>query len=165
MIQLTKDAIARWLERLLHTHDTPRRTAAAFALGVLVGFSPLLGLHTVICLVVAFALDLNRVAVLLGAYSNLPWFVGPYYAVATIVGAELLGTRVPAGLLLQMRDLLGRWSIASLTGAIELLRPLIWAFTIGSTLLALGAAITAYWLSLAFILARRRHHAHHATRH
>ena len=35
-----------WLEQLLHTHDTPQRTAAAFALGVFFGFSPLLGLHT-----------------------------------------------------------------------------------------------------------------------
>ena len=31
----------RWLDRLLHLHDTPRRTAAAFALGVFFSFSPL----------------------------------------------------------------------------------------------------------------------------
>ena len=29
----------------------------------------------------AFALGLNRVAVLLGVYSNLPWIIAPYYAV------------------------------------------------------------------------------------
>ncbi|PYR60956.1 MAG: hypothetical protein DMF85_03510 [Acidobacteria bacterium] len=44
----------RWLEQLLHTHDTPQRTAAAYALGVFFGFSPLLGLHTVLGLVFAF---------------------------------------------------------------------------------------------------------------
>ena len=30
----------------------------------------------------AFLLNLNRVAVLLGVYSNLPWIIAPYYAVA-----------------------------------------------------------------------------------
>ena len=161
MIHLTKAAIARWLERLLHTHDTPRRTAAAFALGVLIGFSPLLGLHTIICLVAAFALDLNRVAVLLGTYTNLPWFIGPYYTVATILGAELLGTQMPPGFLRQMGDLLSRWSLADFNSLVELLRPLVWAYALGSTLLAIAAALVAYWASLAFILARHRHRAHH----
>ncbi len=32
-----------WLEQLLHTHDTPQRTAFAYALGVFLGFSPVLG--------------------------------------------------------------------------------------------------------------------------
>ncbi|HEY3886316.1 MAG TPA: DUF2062 domain-containing protein, partial [Vicinamibacterales bacterium] len=69
----------RRLEQLLHTHDTPERTAAAFALGVLIGFSPLLGVHTLLGVVLAFALNLNRVAVLLGVYSNLPWILPAYY--------------------------------------------------------------------------------------
>jgi len=40
MIHLTKSLIKRWLDKLLHVHDTPERTAAAFALGVWLGFSP-----------------------------------------------------------------------------------------------------------------------------
>src|SRR6478736_7187723 len=82
-----------WLDQMLHTHDTPERTAAAFALGVFLGFSPLLGLHTVLGLVLAFALNLNRVAVLLGIYSNLPWILPAYYTIATAIGAAIL--RVP----------------------------------------------------------------------
>ena len=65
----------RWLDQLLHTHDTPERTAAAYAVGVFFGFSPFLGLHTLLGLVVAFTFNLNRVAVLLGVYSNLPWIL------------------------------------------------------------------------------------------
>ncbi|PYR27245.1 MAG: DUF2062 domain-containing protein, partial [Acidobacteria bacterium] len=73
MIRLTRALIQRWLNVLLHIADTPERTAAAFALGVFFGFSPFLGLHTLLALAVAFLLNLNRVAVLLGVYSNLPW--------------------------------------------------------------------------------------------
>ncbi len=86
-------ASAAGSDQLLHTHDTPQRTAAAYALGVFFGFSPLLGLHTVLGLVFAFALNLNRVAVLLGIYSNLPWILPAYYTLATMVGRGDAGSR------------------------------------------------------------------------
>ena len=69
----------RWLEQLLHTHDTPHRTALAYAVGVFFGFSPVLGLHTVLGLAIAFLFGLNRIAVVLGIYSNLPWILPAYY--------------------------------------------------------------------------------------
>src|SRR3954470_19061408 len=93
MIHLTRTLVRRCLESLLHIHDTPERTAAAYALGVFIGFSPLLGVHTLLGLVFAFALNLNRVAVLLGVYSNLPWILPAYYTLATGLGAAIL--RVP----------------------------------------------------------------------
>src|SRR5437763_16573724 len=83
-----------WLDQMLHTHDTPERTAAAFALGVFFGFSPLLGFHTLLGLVFAFALNLNRVAVLLGLYSNLPWILPAYYTLATTASAAILRTPI-----------------------------------------------------------------------
>src|SRR3954466_14154907 len=89
--------LRRWLEELPHTPDTPQRTAAAYALGVFFGFSPLLGLHTILGVVFAFLLNLNRVAVLLGVYSNLPWIIAPYYGFVTLGGAKLTGHRPPAG--------------------------------------------------------------------
>src|SRR5438046_7376541 len=97
----------RWLEQLLHTHDTPQRTAAAYALGVFFGFSPLLGLHTVLGLVFAFALDLNRVAVLLGIYSNLPWILPAYYTLATVIGAAILRVPIKPRLLRELTSALG----------------------------------------------------------
>src|SRR5216117_1060007 len=95
MIRLTRALIQRWLSTLLHIADTPERTAAAFALGVFFGFSPFLGLHTILGIVFAFLFNLNRVAVLLGVYSNLPWIIGPYYAFVTMmVGAPLTRYRI-----------------------------------------------------------------------
>src|SRR5499427_6115966 len=97
MIHLTTALIRRWLDQLLHIDDTPERTAAAFALGVFFGFSPFLGLHTILGIVFAFLLNVNRVAVLLGVYSNLPWFLAPYYAFVTIASATIMGNRPPPG--------------------------------------------------------------------
>src|SRR3982751_544197 len=121
-----------WLEQLLHTRDTPQRTAAAYALGVFFGFSPLLGLHTLLGLVFAFALSLNRVAVLLGVYSNLPWILVPYYTLTTWLGATLLRTELPPGVLERLRDGLENRSWSEFRTAVGTLKPVVWAFSLGS---------------------------------
>src|SRR5258708_12111105 len=103
MIHLTRALVRRWLGALLHIDDSPERTAAAFALGVFFGFSPFVGLHTLLAIAFAFLLNFNRVAVLLGVYSNLPWIVAPYYAFTTMVfGARLPGHRIPPAFLDQV---------------------------------------------------------------
>ena len=160
MIHLTKALIRRWLDALLHIDDTPERTAAAFALGVFFGFSPLLGLHTVLGIVFAFLLNLNRVAVLLGVYSNLPWVIAPYYAFATMAGAKMTGHKLPPGL----RSHLGALFELTVFGQefwhrlITILKPLLWPYAVGSTFGALVLAAAAYPLALAFVTSRRRIH-------
>ena len=146
----------QWLDQLLHTHDTPERTAAAFALGVFFGFSPLLGLHTVLGLVFAFALNLNRVAVLLGIYSNLPWILPAYYTVATVMGAAILRVEVKPGLLGELSAAFGDASWADFRLLAHALTPLLWAYALGSTLGAIVLALIAYRVSLAMIVAHRR---------
>ncbi len=169
MIHLTRALVRRWLDELLHVDDTPERTAAAFALGVLFGFSPLLGLHTLLAIVFAVLLNLNRVSVLLGVYSNLPWIIAPYYATATWIGARLMRARVPAGFHEQLRVLFELslfhrdfwWRLA------DLLQPLLVPYVVGSTLGALLLAALAYPLALGFVTSRRRLHEimHHHHKH
>jgi uncharacterized protein (DUF2062 family) len=143
-----------WLEQLLHTHDTPHRTAAAYALGVFLAFSPLLGLHTVMGLALAFVFRLNRVAVVLGVYTNLPWLVPAYYTMATIAGATVLGISVqPAALEEAMRGISAPWRESA--DLVRRLAPLMWAYLLGSTAGAILLAAIAYRVSLAMILAHR----------
>jgi len=151
----------RWLDQLFHTHDTPQRTAAAYALGVFFGFSPMLGLHTVLGLVFAFALNLNRVAVLLGIYSNLPWILPAYYTLATVLGAKLLGIRVPPGLLRELSAALADASWADFRRLAHALTPMVWAYVLGSTLGAIVLSVIAYRVSLAMVVAHRRRLAQH----
>jgi uncharacterized protein (DUF2062 family) len=169
MIQLTRALVRRWLDALLHIDDTPERTAAAFALGVFFGFSPMLGLHTVLGIVMAFLLNLNRVAVLLGIYSNLPWFLAPYYALATTAGAVITGHRIPPGFRRRIATLFemplyqrGFWR-----ELVIIFRPLLLPYAVGSLLGAIALAMLAYPLALAFVTSRRRIHdmmAHHRPR-
>ena len=161
MIHLTRGLIRRWMDVLLHIQDTPERTAAAFALGVFFGFSPFLGLHTLLGIAFAFLLNLNRVSVMLGVYSNLPWFLGPYYVGATMLGARIMGHRLPRGFGLQLQQL---FELSLFQGEfwrelwLVVLKPLGWSYVVGSTLGALLLAAVAYRLALAFIASRRRLH-------
>src|SRR5688572_24224613 len=133
-----------WLEQLLHTHDTPQRTASAYALGVFFGFSPFLGLHTVLGLIFAFALSLNRVAVLLGVYSNLPWILVPYYTLTTWLGATILRTELPPGVLERLGEGLENRSWTEFWSAAVALKPVLWAYTLGSLIGAVLLALIAY---------------------
>jgi len=159
MIHLTKALVRRWLGTLLHVDDTPERTAAAFALGVFFGFSPFLGFHTILGVAFAFLLNYNRVAVLLGVYSNLPWIIAPYYTLTTMfVGAPLTGHRIPPGFRQQVVDL---FELSLYQGDFwhelaRILRPFFWPYTVGSMLGALVLAVAAYPLALAFVTSRRR---------
>jgi uncharacterized protein (DUF2062 family) len=158
MYHVTKKALLSWLEKLLHIHDSPERTAAAFALGIGLGFSPFLGLHTVIGMLLAFTLNLNRVAMLIGIYLHLPWFMPAYYTATTALGAWLLGTHMPPGFIHQIR--LGlemptwRERLDTLAG---LLRPLLIPYVLGGSIVSSILGVAAYPLSLSFIRARRRH--------
>jgi hypothetical protein len=79
------------IKKLLHIDDTPERTALAYSIGVFLAFSPFLGFHTLAGLAIAFLFNLNRVAVLLGVWSNTPWWIVPYYVMATWVGMWMTG--------------------------------------------------------------------------
>jgi hypothetical protein len=167
MIHLTRALIRRWLGALLHIQDTPERTAAAFALGVFFGFSPFLGLHTILAVLLAFALNLNRVAVLLGVYSNLPWIIGAYYATTTMLGAAILRTRLPPEFAERVTALFALslrqhffWQQLG-----RLLRPLLWPFAVGSLIGAICLGALAYPLALGFVKSRKKltdiiHHKH-----
>jgi len=163
MIHLTRGLVRRWLGALLHVDDTPERTAAAFAVGVFFGFSPFLGFHTLLAIIVAFLFNLNRVAMLLGVYSNLPWFLAPYYAIATMVGSEMTGHHPPPDFRSQLGGLfeLSLLHLEFWRRLVQVLTPLAWPYTVGSTLCSLVLATAAYQLALAFVTSRRVHDLMH----
>ena len=161
MIHLTRALVRRWLDALLHVADTPERTAAAFALGVFFGFSPFLGFHTLFAVALAFLLNLNRVAVILGVYSNVPWTIAAYYTFTTWIGSLITRTKFPPDLRERIMAVFEQshlhyefWRQLA-----TILRPLLWPFVVGSLLGAVVVASIAYPLALAFV--RRARDAGH----
>jgi hypothetical protein len=145
----------RWLRRvgqiLLHVEDSPSRVAAAFALGVFIAFFPILGIHTGMALVLAVLLRLNRVAILVGAWTNNPWTLAPMYTAGTLLGCFVLGVS-PASLREIDWSLEGRVFYESLATG---LRPLVLPFVLGNLALGAAAALVSFFV-LRFLLARRK---------
>jgi uncharacterized protein (DUF2062 family) len=136
--------------RLLHIEDTPERTALAFSIGIFLGFSPFLGFHTLTGLVIAFLFRLNRVAVLLGIWSNTPWWMVPYYTFATWFGMRVTRFRLNGSTLREIFCLGKDQGFLNSEFWIGLMsqRGLLLSFLIGSMILAFLLALMAYPSSL-----------------
>jgi uncharacterized protein len=141
------------IRKLLWVDDTPERTALAFSIGIFLGFSPFLGLHTLAGIGVALLFRLNRVAILLGVWSNSPWWLVPYYGVATWVGMHVIGFRIEEGAIARLFRLgmdqgfmaSGFWKQLAAQGGLLL------SFVIGSFIFCFLLSVVAYPLSLRWI--------------
>jgi uncharacterized protein (DUF2062 family) len=144
-----------FLRRLLALDDTPERIAGAFALGVFLAFSPLLGLHAFLGIALSFLFGLNRLAVLMGLIINNPWTLVPIYAAGTYLGGLLVG--FPSGHRLSGFEWQAPWSSGfwlQIAGQWPVLKPLI----IGSFILSVFASVLSYFVALSMIRHRRIGH-------
>jgi uncharacterized protein len=132
--------VRRALQVLLHVEDTPHRIALAFGIGIWIAFCPLLGVHTIMALAIAFAFRLSRVAILLGAYINNPWTLAPLFLAGTVVGCALMGVSTD-GLAAVDWNLEGTEFYAAL---LQSLRPYLWPFVLGNTVLGVAGGVVGY---------------------
>jgi uncharacterized protein (DUF2062 family) len=141
------------IKKLLHIGDTPERTALTYSIGIFLGFSPFLGFHTLAGVAIAFLFKLNRVAILLGVWTNTPWWIIPYYTIATWVGMWVIGFRIDRWTLQGIFQLgMDRGFISSdFWSRIASQWGLLLSFGIGSLILATFLALVAYPLSLKWI--------------
>ena len=147
------------VKKMLHIEDTPERTALAYSIGIFLGFSPFLGVHTLTGVAIAFLFRLNRVAILLGVWTNTPWWIVPYYVLATWLGTQVMRFRINTTVLKEIFQLetdkgfisSDFWSrVASRWG-------LLLSFLVGSLILAILFALAAYPLALRWIKFYRSH--------
>ena len=143
MVKLNRRRMRILLRRALHTADSPRRTAAAFALGVFLGFSPFFGVHTLAALGLAFLLRLNRLAVLFGTFVLNPWTVVPIYGGGMTLGFWTLGQSteafpdLPFGSVRLTRP-------ETIVALLDGLQPVLFPFLIGNLTLALVASAVSF---------------------
>jgi uncharacterized protein (DUF2062 family) len=149
--------VRKAVRHILALDDSPERIALAFAIGIFLAFSPLLGLHTFLGLTIAFLLRLNRPAVLMGVFVNNPWTLVPIYTLGSYVGGWLVGFPATDGLPHFTWGQLMRGSYwVEMAGHWRVLKPMF----LGSTILALLAAAISYPLAVFLIAKGRAYRAH-----
>jgi len=147
------------IKKLLHIEDTPERTALAYCIGIFLGFSPFLGFHTLGGLAIAFLFGLNRVAILLGVWTNNPWWIVPYYVIATWIGMKVTGYSIEWTRLKEIFQL-GRiegFMSSGFSSQVSSQSGLLLSFLIGSLILCTFLSLVAYPLSLRWVRFYRSH--------
>jgi uncharacterized protein (TIGR03546 family) len=133
------DKIKQRFRQLLHLDETPHRIAAAFALGVFIAFSPLLGLHTAMVFLFAWLLRLNAIAVLLGSLVLNPWTFGPLLGSCLWLGLKLYGMKRTIPPL--------DWQQLTWMNFLTELKPYLVPFVLGTTIVGIVASVIAYFLA------------------
>ena len=116
--------------------ESPRRIAASLAVGIFIGISPLFGVHTLIAIALIYAFRLNMTATMTGVYVTNPLTAIPIYTFTTWAGSKFLGMQFIPG-----SFNFGHMTLASFTGE---LRYLLKPFIVGSTVIAVCAALSMY---------------------
>lgn len=82
--------LTKGLKAVCHLDDPPWKIALGLAVGVFISCTPFYGLHTLMAIGAAFALRINKLSTITGAWLNLPWFAPFVYAVSLKVGEFVL---------------------------------------------------------------------------
>ncbi|RMG06001.1 MAG: DUF2062 domain-containing protein, partial [Nitrospirae bacterium] len=128
--------------RIIFTvRDPSWKVSLAFSLGLFIGISPFLGLHTVLALLLAHLLRLNKIVTLSGAYVTNPWTIVPIYTFSTWVGVKITGYEGVIISDINFREL-------TLGNIASLLRDLLVPFFIGTLFTAMVTAFVAYFMVL-----------------
>jgi hypothetical protein len=124
------------LREVIKLRESPHRVALAFATGVFIGMSPLVGLHTLIGFAVVWIFRLNPFATLAGVYITNPWTTVPIYTFSTWVGAQCLGIEqiIPEIV----------WSDITFGYLLNELKPLLMPFIFGSLLIGSVTSVITY---------------------
>jgi hypothetical protein len=137
------------LKQVFHLQESPQRTALAFAIGVFIAFSPTYGLHTVMVLFCSWALGLNLLALMVGAFINNPWTLVPILGATYWVGALLLGRSDSPSF---------DWHDVSFSAIYEQVMPYAVPFFLGGLVLSVLGAVLAYPLAYYFVAKHRKAH-------
>jgi uncharacterized protein (DUF2062 family) len=127
------------LRNIAGVKETPHKIALAFSIGLFVGISPLIGIHTVLGLALAWVLRLNRMVTLTGVYITNPWSMVPIYTFCTWIGMLIVGVDiVPSDI---------NWSHVRMSTVLMEFRHIIVPFAVGSTVVGAASAFFAYLLT------------------
>ena len=146
--------------------DEPWKIALGLAVGVFISCTPFYGLHTLMAIGAAFALRVNRLSTITGAWLNLPWFAPFVYAMSLKVGELVLsggqgvefvpgkGLNDLAGLIRPLLSLekLKEGFLASSRMLFVVSKPLI----VGTTIVGAVAGLITYVVALGAVRQVRR---------
>jgi hypothetical protein len=123
------------VKRLTRLPGTPHSIAAGFACGTAISFTPFIGLHTLLSVLLSFLLRGNYLAAVVGTLVGNPWTFPVIWLMSYQLGHALLGSAPSEIAPLEEPELTSRWHD---------LKALIWPMTVGGVPLGALAGLLIY---------------------
>ena len=140
---------------VLRLDDPPWRIALALAVGVFISCTPFYFFQTLLAVLVAILLRLNKAATVAGTWLNLPWLQPFVYAASLKVGTLIVpDAEVAADTLHVWLERPSAFSWNELAGLAQRMSA---ALFVGTTLVGIVASIATYLVAFRLISARRAH--------
>jgi uncharacterized protein len=127
-------------ERFLRIRGNPRQIALGFALGLLIGFSPTMGIQILIAVFAAAMLKWNKFAAAAGVQITNPLTAPFIYSLTYYIGAKLIGLHKA----FVWHDVFNHNKIVDL---VEKAPKILLALAVGGIVLGIPVAIMGYYLS------------------
>jgi len=80
-----------YLEKLLQLKDRPDETARGLAIGVFIGFLPIIGFQVIVAVTISLFVRASKVAAAVGTHVTNPWTTLPILVLDYYVGCLVLG--------------------------------------------------------------------------
>jgi hypothetical protein len=132
--------LVRTYERFLKIRGQPREIALGFALGLFVGMTPFIGLHTVMAIPLAALLKWNKISAAVAVWFTNAATAPFIYSITYVVGARIAG----------IKQVFSWKDIESFSAVYRLILhtpEIIWAMVIGGVILGLPLAVAGYYLA------------------
>jgi uncharacterized protein (DUF2062 family) len=130
----------RAYKRFLKIRGRPREIAKGFALGLFVGMTPLMGLHTAIAVPLAALFKWNKISAAIAVWITNAVTAPIIYSITYFVGARIAG----------IERAFGQISTNGFSGLYKLILKtpeIFWAMTIGGIVLGIPLAVIGYYFT------------------
>jgi len=131
-------------ERFLKTRGHPREIALGFALGLFVGMTPLMGLHTAIAVPLAALFKWNKISAAISVWITNAVTAPLIYSITYVIGSKLIGLE-KSFTLKGLNGFSGLYHLILNTPEIAL------AMTVGGIVLGLPLAFIGYYFTITVI--------------
>ncbi|HDI60010.1 MAG TPA: DUF2062 domain-containing protein [Desulfobacteraceae bacterium] len=139
--------LKRAYERFVKLRGCPKEIARGFAVGLFIGFMPILGAQMLIAVPLAALFKSNKLAAAAGVWITNPVTAPVIYGLTYVLGSKLTGIsgRLAAGFAEPM----------TLMDVVAQAPHVFWTLTIGGIVVGLPVAVASYYLSLAAVIRYR----------
>ncbi|MEC7381287.1 MAG: DUF2062 domain-containing protein [Pseudomonadota bacterium] len=135
--------------KLIKISDTPHSISLGFAIGVFSAFTPLIGLHIVIAIFFSWLVNANYLSSVAGTFIGTP-ITYPFMWISSILVGNIFFSVDNLN-----KDLFENFSFYSWDFFL-LIKPFLWSFVIGSTVLGLISSFLSYFLLKKLVILYRK---------